>query len=191
MKIRPLYDRVVVKRIIALSVVRCRPRRIAAAVTTPSLARNAFRICLRSTSSSVAPLGVSATLCFNSSVGARRIGPLDKITARSIKFSSSLMFPGPMPLHQRLHSAGWNFVDLPAHFGGILFREVPGQHRNVLSTVAQGRRCDRKNFQPVVKIAAKQLISHHLVEILVGRGEKANVDRNCFGSAEPLKRLFL
>ena len=53
------------------------------------------------------------------------------------------------------------------------------------------RRGDRKHFQPVVEIAAEQLVAHHLGKIAVGRGHQPDVDRDRLRAAQPLERLVL
>src|ERR1039458_6641322 len=85
-------------RMMAFRVVRCNPRRVAAVLTTLPLSRSTRTICSRSTCSSVAVPADSRELCRISANGARRLAPVERITARSMKFSSSRTFPGQCQL---------------------------------------------------------------------------------------------
>src|ERR1039457_3548866 len=47
-----------------------------------------------------------------------------------------------------------------------------------------------ENLQPVVKIAAEELVPHHLRQIAVRRRQKPHVDRDGPGAAQPLELLL-
>ena len=96
-----------------------------------------------------------------------------------------------MPAHQRAHRLRRDLVDLPAHFRGVFLGEVPGEDRYVLGVIAQRRRRDRKDLQPVIEIASEEFVAHHLGEIPVGRRHQPDVDGNRLGAAQPLERLLL
>ena len=79
------------------SSVSCRggPRRRSGRRSPHRLPASARRICSRSAASRVTAPSEAAVACaFNSPSGTRRSGPWDRITARSIRFSSSRMLPG-------------------------------------------------------------------------------------------------
>ena len=63
-------------------------------VTTPSQCLRTLSMCSRSISSNVASPTASPAMAPSSSMGARRLGPLERITDRSMKFSSSRTVPG-------------------------------------------------------------------------------------------------
>jgi hypothetical protein len=94
-------------RIMAFRVVRGNPRWVAAVLTTPPVSRSTRMICSRSTCSSVVLPAISIASGRISAKGARRLGPLERMTARSMKFSSSRTFPGQCQLTRaRIVSAG-------------------------------------------------------------------------------------
>ena len=138
----------------AFKVVRGIPRRVAAVLTTPADSRKTRRMWSRSTSSSVEPLVVSPS-ARNSDKGARRFGPRERITDRSMKFSSSRTFPGQDQLSKRFHGFRGDLVNGPIHFGRVLFGEVAGQAGDVLGVIAQRGSNDGENLQPIVQIAAE------------------------------------
>src|ERR1043166_7115742 len=90
---------------------------------------------------------------------------------------------GPTPCHQGAHGVRRNRLDTPAHFGGVHFREITDELRDVLGPIAQWRRNDRKNLQPVVEIAAEKLIRHHLREVSVGCCHQPDININGFHPA--------
>jgi hypothetical protein len=142
----------------AFRVVRCTPRWVAAVVTTPPLSRSTRMTCSRSTCSRVVLLAIGIASGRISAKGARRLGPLERMTERSMKFSSFPYVPRPMPAHKSAHRLRRDLVNLPAHFPGVFLGEVPGEDRYVLRVIPQ-RRCrrDRENFQPIVEIASEKL----------------------------------
>jgi len=82
-------------RISAFSVVRGIPRRAAALLTMPPASRSTRVTCSRSTCSSVlSPGGHRRIRSDFVEGGARRFGPPERMTALSMKFSSSRTLPG-------------------------------------------------------------------------------------------------
>ena len=62
--------------------------------------------------------------------------------------------------------------------------EVLDQHRDVLGALAERRQVQRDDVQPVIEVAAEMADADLLVEIAVGRGDDARVDRNGFRRAD-------
>ena len=91
----------------------------------PLLSRRTRRICSRSVDSSVeSPVeGVSKAIS-SSANGIRSVGPLERMTARSMKFSSSRMLPGQVPVHERLHDVGGDDVNLLVHPAGMFRNKI-------------------------------------------------------------------
>ena len=50
---------------------------------------------------------------------------------------------------------------------------MPGKHRNILSTVAKGRRVNRHDVYAVEKVFAEAAVIPHLAKITVGRKQYA------------------
>jgi hypothetical protein len=107
------------------------------------------------------------------------------MTDRSMKFSSSRTLPGQANSPERA-SSPWDLVDLPVHFRRVLLGEVPGQDGYVFGMIAQRRRGDRENLQPVIEIAAEEFIAHHLGQIPVGCRHQPHIDGD--GRCRPVSR---
>ena len=96
--------------------------------TSQLASSSARRMCSRSASSSVDNVpavfsGPAGSRSFDSASGASRCGPRDKMTARSMKFSSSADVAGPRVARQRLHDRGRDRLDRPVHAASELLRE--------------------------------------------------------------------
>ena len=78
----------------AFKVVLGTPRRVAVVLITPPLSRKTRRMYSLSICSRVELSVVSAVVARSSANGARRVGPLERITDLSMKLSSSRTFPG-------------------------------------------------------------------------------------------------
>ncbi len=48
-----------------------------------------------------------------------------------------------------------------------------------------------KNLQAIIQVGAEAALLHHLLQILIGGGDDADVHANGPGAAEPLELLFL
>ena len=162
----------------AFSVVRCIPRRVAALLTTPPVSRSTRMICSRSTCSSVlSPAGFRRIW---PDFGQRRAkaGPSRKDDR---PFNEVFEFPHvsrPRPVHQSSHRVRRNLVDLPVHFAAYFLVKCRARIGYILRAIAQRRRRDRKDFQPVVEIASEELVPHHLSEVAVGCRHQPDVDGN-------------
>ena len=133
----------------AFNVVRGTPRRLAAALITPSDSRRTRTMYSRSISASCAP---GAFHRFGAQFRERSTeqGPLGK-NDRSLKEVIEFPYiPGPRPAHQGLHYVRWHLVNPLVHFVRVFFGEVPDQYRYVRGMVAQPGRGDRKDFQAIV-----------------------------------------
>ena len=111
-------------------------------------------------------------------------GPLDEVLQLPD-------IPRPPPRAQRMEGFSRNTVNLPSHFGAVLGYKMADQLGNVLGPVPQRRRRDREHLQPVIQIAAEELVAHHLRQIPVGGGHQSDVDRDGPSSPQPFERLFL
>lgn len=63
--------------------------------------------------------------------------------------------PRPRPADESAHGVRRNLVDLPIHFSGVLFGEVPREYRDVLGVITQWRGRDGEDFQPVIDRCGK------------------------------------
>ena len=122
-------------RIMAFKVVRGTPRRVAAALIMPPVFRRTRMIYSRFISASVPP-AVSIASARSSARGTRSVGPRDRMTDLSMRFSISRTFPGQGPTDQSSHCVRRNRFNLLAHFSGILPGKVFGEGRYVLGAVA-------------------------------------------------------
>ena len=123
-----------------------------------------FQNVARSASASVRlAAGVCATSRpLRSPSGAHSTGPEDRITARSMKFCSSRMFPGQLCCFENLHHFIRDDVDLLVHALGEFAHEVPHQKRDVIHTLAQGRQGNGENVQAVKQIRPEPAFLNHL-----------------------------
>jgi hypothetical protein len=74
-----------------------------------------------------------------------------------------------------------------AHLAGVLFGEVADEDGDIFGMIAQWSGRDRKDFQPVVQIAPKEPVAHHLREVSIRCGHKAHIYRDCFGASQPFE----
>src|SRR5260370_39648033 len=65
------------------------------------------------------------------------------------------------------------------------------EKRNVFVAISQRGNIDRKNFQPVVQITPKFLVSDHLLQIAVRRRDQADIHFPRMRAAETFKFPFL
>ena len=179
------------------SVDRLIPKRAAAPfgpATVQLVCSSAATICWRSVSSSTSRMLRAASLGLadwfpgaparasefefdarRSSLGMFKIEPLVRITARSITFCSSRMFPGHGYLTSVVMvSDGMVSIALLMR-RLILLYEVPHQQRNVFRTLAQRRDADRKHVEAVVQIGAELLFADQSFEIAIGGRDQASV----------------
>ena len=66
-----------------------------------------------------------------------------------------------------------------------------GEDADVLAALAQRRHVERDDVEPVVEVLAEALLLHHMAEVLVRRGDDADVHADRLGGAEPLELAFL
>ena len=93
------------------------------------------------------------TSCFlrSSASGASSDLPRVRITARSMKFSSSRTLPGQSQRRKHLHDRDRHGLNPFLHLPRKLLHEVTDQQRNILLALPQGRHPDRKHVQPVIQ----------------------------------------
>src|ERR1017187_5154174 len=77
------------------------------------------------------------------------------------------------------------------HLPGVLLSEVMREYGDIFRVVTEGRYRDRENLQPVIEIAAEELITHHLLQIPIGGREQADINQDGAGASEPFELLFL
>ena len=82
-------------------------------------------------------------------------------------------------------------VEVPVVLGGVHPQEVLGQHRHVFPALAQGRRGDRDDVEPVVEVLPEALLAHEHGQVLVGGGDDPHVDAEGLGPPHPLELALL
>ena len=113
------------------------------------------------------------------------------ITALSIVFRSSRTLPGQ--LWRSIHSIAssskaWIFL----LFSRAKRREkLRGEQLDVAHAIAQRRKLDLDHREPIVEILAQLAVLERLLEILVRRGDDANVDGDLLLAAEAPHRARL
>ena len=62
---------------------------------------------------------------------------------------------------------------------------MANEQRNVIPPLTQRGYADGENIQPIVKVGAKFLLFHHLLQIAIGRGDQPGVsaERSCAAQA--------
>src|SRR5208282_3756649 len=86
--------------------------------------------------------------------------------------------------HQRLDGAGGNAADGAAELQRSLLHEASREHREVLAPLAQRRNGDRKFGEPVVEVGAETGGGNARLKLLVGGGNKANIEGRGLDAAE-------
>ena len=70
------------------------------------------------------------------------MGPSERMTDRSMKFSNSLHISRPVPIGQRVHRLDRNILNLLVHAAGKLLHKVAHQQRYVLVPLPQRLACE-------------------------------------------------
>ena len=127
---------------------------------------------------------------FSSARGTFNSSPGVSITQRSMKFSSSRMFPG-QGAFTSASIAGFGIDRIRLCIRRDRRDTKYAQQRDVFAPLAQRRNFDRKDSQPIKKVFAKLIIADHAVQIAMrGRNQtNINVDRLC--TSEAFKLPFL
>src|SRR6266513_3904663 len=92
---------------------------------------------------------------------------------------------------ERFHGLRRDRLDARLHPLGEFLSKVSNQQGNIFRAVPEGRDGNRKDFEPVIQIAAKLLFLHHPTEIAVGRGDDADIDMNRPSAAQTFELLLL
>src|SRR5258705_5532148 len=92
---------------------------------------------------------------------------------------------------QHCHHFVRNYIDVPVHPRSEFSYKIPDQIRNVPGTLAQRRKGDWKDVEPVEQIGTEPALAHHLHQINVGCRNHANVDSNRVSAAKPFELLLL
>src|SRR5713101_7433703 len=98
---------------------------------------------------------------------------------------------GPPVTHQGAHGFLRNRFDRFVHRGCKLSNEIFHELGDISFPFAEWRQIDRKSIQPVIQIFAELSVPNHLFQVLVGRGNEANIDSRCTCTADSLKLTFL
>src|SRR5258708_6073173 len=96
----------------------------------------------------------------------------------------------PRVPQQNLHGGIGELARSLAIRGAELVQEIPGQDRNVLFAVAQGRHEEGNYVQPVKEILAEGAARDLLLEILVRGRQYANIDTERLAGADRLEALL-
>ena len=76
---------------------------------------------------------------------------------------------------ERHHSAVGDALGLHTQLLGTVLQEMPRQHGNVLTTLAQRRQAQANDVEPMVQIFAKHALFNALLQVLVGRCYHAHI----------------
>src|ERR1700676_2441178 len=113
-------------------------------------------------------LAVSDASASISARGAGRLGPVERMTARSMKFRvHGRSLATTEPPEPSSCPAGILSICLFI-FSAYFLVKCRTKYGYVTGMIAQRGCHDGKDLQPIVKIAAKQLLAHHLCQIVVG-----------------------
>ena len=99
--------------------------------------------------------------------------------------------PGPVVSHQRLHRLRRDDVDSLVHAFGVECREMPHQPRNIFGALSERRNQNRKYFQTIVQIFAKDPLFYLSRQIPMRGGDQAYVNLMCTVASESLEFLLL
>ena len=105
-----------------------------------------------------------------------------------------LQFPDvarPVVAGQGLQSGGGNRFDGLLHTRGIVLREIPHEHGNVLPSLAERRQVQGKHVQPVIEVATETLLLDQRRQIAIRGGDQADIYVDGARAPEPFEFLFL
>jgi hypothetical protein len=124
-------------------------------------------------------LRLPVSACLIKSRGKRSTDPDEKSTARSMKFCSSRILPGQScALRTSITSSGIESMVLLRRAANFATKNsVSG--RMSCTRSRNGAQAEWNDVQPVEQVCPKQLLSHELREILVGRRNHPHVDPDC------------
>ena len=98
---------------------------------------------------------------------------------------------GPVIGLERFHGLRRDRLDAFLHPLGEFLSKVSDQQGNIFRALTQGRHRDRKDLEPVIEVAAKPLLLHHLTKIAIGCGEYADIDAYRPGASQSFELLLL
>ena len=91
---------------------------------------------------------------------------------------------GPGVVHEHLHGLGRHLGVGPRVLRRVLPEEVLGEHRNLVAPLAQRRQVDRDDVEAEEEVVAELAVGARLRQILVGRGDDADVHADVLLAAE-------
>src|SRR5277367_978399 len=98
---------------------------------------------------------------------------------------------GPMMVHQGTHGFLRNRFDRFVHRSSELLHKKFYKVWNIRFPFAQRWEINREDVQPVVQVFAEFTIPSHLLQVLVGRRNDANIDSRYPRAADGLKLTLL
>src|SRR5208282_2607395 len=75
---------------------------------------------------------------------------------------------------------------LPVKYANELF----GQQQHILDPVAQWRKFERHNVQPVIQVSAQSALSDGALKLTIGGGQNPHIDRNLPSASKPRNLLI-
>ncbi len=98
---------------------------------------------------------------------------------------------GPFVLLEDRHRIRGDFFHPQPLLLPVQLEKMPDQQRNILPALAEGRHHDRHDVQPIEEVFPKGAFFDFLQEILVRRGEDADIDLHQLRAADPVELLLL
>ena len=81
----------------------------------------------------------------------------------------------PRVAHEHIDSRAGQTAHVLTHDTAIMFHKVISQKDDVRLAVVQGGNVDRRNVELVVKVLAEGALGHHLLQVLGGGGNDADI----------------
>ncbi len=103
----------------------------------------------------------------------------------SIVFLSSRTFPGHEYAIRTLRTAGVIAAIVLAVRGAELLEKVLDQERDIVAALAQRRKLDADDLEPVIKVLAKLPLGDRVGQVAVGRRDQPDVDLDRLVRAHP------
>ena len=82
-------------------------------------------------------------------------------------------------------------ADALASFSCAAVDEVLCQQCDIFFSLAQRRKLDWKNLEPIIQIASKRSVRHGRIQVTIRSGDNANVDPDGLSASNPLEFSFL
>jgi len=98
--------------------------------------------------------------------------------------------PRPGIGQERFHGFRGEAQDFFSALGSVLVNKILNDQRNILETFGQGRTVQREDIDTEIKIFPEKALADHHIQIFIGSGNYADINRDRFVIAHPFDFFF-